>query len=234
MISIIISTNNELRNTYLQKVIDWILNQKWDFEIIFVDNWSKDWTINLCKKYWKVFDLENSNRAERLNFWVKKAKWNIILFHHSVSILPKNIFWKIKNKISQWAKWWWLSHSFDSNHFLLNFTSWYSNKIRWKLKWVLYLDHCIFVEKKSFEKIWWFKNLDIFEDTVFSYDLKKQFWKPTILKEKIITSARRFTKRWIFKQGILNQYLKIIFHFWFSHKKMNKIYEEKDGFNVKY
>lgn len=234
MISIIIPTNNEIRNNYLQKIIDWIISQMWDFEIIFVDNWSDDWTVELVKKYWKVFTLKKSNRAERLNFWVKKAEWNIILLHHPVSILPKNIFLKIENEIKNWVKWGGFSHSFDSNNFILKFTSFYSNKIRWKIKWILYLDHCIFLEKKSFEKIWGFKNLDIFEDTVFSYDLKKYFWKPKILNEKIITSARRFTKRGILKQAILNQYLKIIFYLWFSDKKMNKIYEKKDGFNVKY
>jgi len=36
--------------------------------------------------------------------------------------------------------------------------------------------------------------------------------KPIILKDKIITSARRFQKRGIWKQAVLNQYLKISFY----------------------
>jgi hypothetical protein len=102
------------------------------------------------------------------------------------------------------------------------------------LKGILYLDHCIFINKKSIEKIGGFKNIDIFEDTILSYDLKKSFWKPIILKQQVVTSARRFTKRWIFKQAILNQYLKIMFHLNFWDKSMNKIYEKKDWFNVNY
>ena len=234
MISVIFSTNNEMRNNYLQKIVSSLKNQDSKYELIVVDNWSHDWTLDFLKPYAKIFTLKNSNRAERLNLGIKKSSWDIILLHHSVSILPNNVFKKIENSLKKWYKWWWLTHSFDSNNIILKFTSWYSNKIRWNIKWILYLDHMIFSTKESFEKIWWFKNLDIFEDTVLSYDLRKNFWKPIILKNKVITSSRRFTKRWIIKQALLNQYLKLMFHLKSWDKKLNKIYEWKEWFNVNY
>lgn len=239
MISIVISTNNEIRNNYLEKILNSISKQDKNYELIIVDNMSQDWTIEFIKNFkWiknlKIFKLENSNRADRLNLWLENANWKIVLFHHSVSILPKNILWKIEKSVNFWNLWWWLSHSFDSNNLILKFTSWYSNNIRWWISNILYLDHCIFVEKKLAEKVWWFPEIDIFEDTIFSRRLKKE-WKPIILKDKIVTSKRRFDKRWLFKQIIINQYLKLLFNLkLLNHSKMNKIYEKDLGFNVKY
>lgn len=75
MISVILSTNNEIRNGYLKKILTSIENQDTEHEIIVVDNGSTDDTIKLCKKYAdKIFTLPNSNRAQRFNYGMKQAK----------------------------------------------------------------------------------------------------------------------------------------------------------------
>ena len=96
-----------------------------------------------------------------------------------------------------------------------------------------YLDHQIFVRTGIAREIAWFPPIEIFEDAEISYRLLK-YGKPDILSSKIITSARRFTKNWIFKQALINQILKLMFHLWIWDKFMNKFYEKKDWFNVKY
>jgi len=69
MISVILSTNNEIRNGYLKKILKSIGNQDADYEIIVVDNGSTDETIKVCKKYTdKIHILPNSNRAQRFNY----------------------------------------------------------------------------------------------------------------------------------------------------------------------
>ena len=234
MISVILSTNNEIRNNYLEQLLESIKNQDTKYELIIIDNWSTDNTLEICKKYTDdIYELKKSNRAQRLNLWLEKSSWDIILFNHPVSVLPNNVFSKIEDSINNGNKWGGLTHSFDSNNLLLKFTSWYSNNIRWKIKSIIYLDHCIFVESNLAKNVWWFPDVEIFEDTLFSYNLSK-ISKWIILPYKIITSARRFTKRWIFKQSLLNQYLKIMFHLKASDKWMNKMYEEKEWFNVNY
>jgi len=76
--------------------------------------------------------------------------------------------------------------------------------------------------------------MDVFEETPFSQKLVKNYGKPVLLAHKVITSARRFTGRGMYKHAFLNQYLKLCYHFGISHKKMNKNYESKEGYNVKY
>jgi len=75
MISVILSTNNEIRNGYLEAILKSIENQDADYEIIVVDNASTDDTVKLCKKYTKnIFTFPNSNRAQRFNHGMEKAK----------------------------------------------------------------------------------------------------------------------------------------------------------------
>ena len=93
MISVILSTNNEIRNGYLEAILKSIENQDSDYEIIVVDNESTDDTVKLCKKYTKqVYTLPNSNRAQRFNHGMEKAKGDIVLFHHAVTLMRDTSF----------------------------------------------------------------------------------------------------------------------------------------------
>ena len=235
MISVILSTNNEIRNGYLKKILKSIGKQDSDYEIIVVDNGSTDDTIKVCKKYTdKIHILPGSNRAQRFNHGMKKAKGKIILFHHPVTLIQdKNVFTYIENYIKTGSTWGGFTHSFDHRHWLLGFTSWYSNNVRGK-RWILYSDHLIFGKKKCFESVGGFPNMDVVEETPFCRAMVKSYGKPCIIPYKVVTSARRFTWRGMYKHALLNQYIKIGFYLWLSDKIMNRHYEKRDGFNVKY
>ncbi len=234
MISVILSTNNEIRNGYLEAILQSIENQDANYEIIVVDNESSDDTVKICKKYTdKIFTLPSSNRAQRFNFWMEKASWDIVLFHHAVTLMRDTSFWYIEDFIKAWWVWWGFKHTFDHKHPLLRFTSWYSNNVRGK-RWILYSDHLIFGKKEAFESVWGFPNMDVFEETPLCAAMKKKYWKPQIIPYTVITSARRFVWRGMYKHALLNQYIKIGFHLGFSDRIMNKHYEKKQGFNVKY
>ncbi len=151
-----------------------------------------------------------------------------------MTIIPENSLADIETILSEKQSWWGYHHSFDVAHPLLKFTSWYSNNVRAKLSWILYADHIIFGKKEVFEEVGVFPNMDVFEETPFCKKLIQRYGKPVLLDKAVVTSARRFTGRWIYKHALLNQYLKICYHLWISHKSMNKTYEDKEGFNVKY
>ena len=54
--------------------------------------------------------------------------------------------------------------------------------------------------------------MDVVEETPMCAAMRKMYGKPTIIPHKIITSARRFTGRGMYKQALINQYIKIGFY----------------------
>ena len=76
-------------------------------------------------------------------------------------------------------------------------------------------------------------DMDIFEDTALSLALGK-WGKPAIASGKIITSARRFRSRGIYRQALINQLLKVMYHAKLDPKQLNWLYERKSQINVSY
>ena len=235
MISVILSTNNEIQHNYLERIFISLTHQDQPYEIVVVDNNSEDATREICAKYTdKIFILKNSNRAERFNYGLKKVRGEIVVFHHAATLIPHNTFWDIVEVMAQRKSWWCYSHSFDSRHPLLTFTSWYSNEVRVKHKGIVYADHIIFGRRRVFQALWWFPPLDIFEETPFSILMNRRCGKPVLLNHRVVTSARRFKKRGVIRHALLNQYLKILYHMDMSDNCINSRYEANQNYNVVY
>lgn len=240
MLSIIIPTHNELKNKMIQTSFPSLskLQQQnpLNLEIIIVDSHSDDGTYELAKNLnLKTLMHDTNSRAKRLNFGIKEAKGNLILLHHPRSLVSEEgIRALLKLEISK-EKFTWgaFIHEFDIKHPLLIFTSFYSNYIRGNLRNIFYLDHCIFADKELLEKINFVPEVDIFEDTLLSIELKK-YSRATLLPYTSKTSAIRFTKNGILKQAILNQVMKFKYYFNFDHKTINQQYEKDLNLNSNY
>jgi hypothetical protein len=237
MLSIIISTHNESSNYFFEEILKTVPITK-DIEIIIVDYNSTDATISTAKSYQtknpniQILSTSLNSRAARLNHGIKTARFNLVLLNHPRSVIEKpGIEYLIKNRSK--VSWGGFTHQFDVPHPSLNFTSWYSNKIRADIRSIFYLDHCIFAKKSLLEKVGLIPEIDIFEDTEISLLLKK-LNKGTRLPFLSKTSAIRFKKNGIFKQVFLNQFLKISYFLKRDHKKMNSSYEKGLDLNSEY
>jgi hypothetical protein len=89
------------------------------------------------------------------------------------------------------------------------------------------------VSRDLLTKIGNIPDLDIFEDTVLS-DRLCQFTKPVLADGKVITSARRFRQRGIYRHALLNQLLKLCYHLKIDPKYLNRLYEKRYSINTKY
>ncbi len=207
MLSVIIPTAYESETVLFGQAVDCLAKYQ-NVELICVDK------------------SEAKTRAERLNLGFERARGSMILFYHPRSFVdPKGIEYLIEH--SEKILWGAFTHQFDHSHFLLKFTSWYSNKIRGQGRGIFYLDHCIFFHRSLRKKP--IPPVEIFEDTVLSAQLRGQ-QSPILLPFKSTTSALRFTKNGIWRQAILNQIMKIGFYFNASPQLLNKIYER--GLNL--
>ena len=98
MISAIVLTKNEESN--IKKCLDGIL---WCDEILVLDDFSQDKTVEISKKTGaKVFSRElNRNFSSQRNFGLSKAKCDWILFVDADEIVSDNLKKEILNKISK-------------------------------------------------------------------------------------------------------------------------------------
>jgi glycosyltransferase involved in cell wall biosynthesis len=243
-LSIILPCLNEIRHGYLDRIltnlIAQLVPQNFEKEIIAVVSASEDGTDLILDEYAarspeiRVVRSLAKNRAQRLNEGIAISTGDVILLHHPATLLPEQIALQlIEQALQSGENWGAFCHSFDSSHWLLNFTSWYSNNVRVKYKGIVYLDHCPFIKRQILNKIGNVPDLDIFEDTVLS-DRLCQFSKPVLSQGKVITSARRFHQRGIYRHAMLNQWLKICYHLNIDPRSLNLLYEQKAGINVKY
>jgi hypothetical protein len=233
-----------VRHGYLERILLNLQNQKGDKEIIFVISASSDRTAETIHDARpqleqtgtvKILESDATNRAQRLNHGIAASTGTVVLLHHPATLLPEidalvNLQTAMAQSQSLWGG---FHHRFDLDHWLLDFTSWYSNQIRVKRKGIVYLDHCIFVDRELLDRVGNVPDRDIFEDTLLS-DRLRQFGMPTLATGHVTTSARRFRQRGIYKQALLNQILKVGYYCGIDPKSMNKLYERKVAINNNY
>lgn len=189
MLSIVIPTDNG-ENTLFQKSLQGFENHP-KVEII------------------PISQMEGVSRAERLNIGFHKSKGELVLFHHPRSFLPPEAIYtliELSCKSDREISWGGFLHQFDKEHFFLRFISWYSNAVRFKCKGIVYLDHCIFFDRRLWKSD--LKIQYIFEDTELSLNFRKISW-PNLLPYYAITSSHRFEKNGMMKQSLVNQFLKL-------------------------
>lgn len=117
-ISIITPSYNQ--EEFIERTIISVLSQKWDFDIeyIIMDGWSKDWTVNILKKYetklkWDkritfIWKSQKDNwQSDAINKWLKLSTWDILTYLNSDDTLAEwalkkivDNLWKSKNKWS--------------------------------------------------------------------------------------------------------------------------------------
>lgn len=197
MISIIIVNYNWKK--WLEKCILSLLNQTFtNFEIIFVDNWSIDWSVEYVKnnfKDYRIKIIENNNNfwfALWNNIWISKSIWEYILLLNNdtwiendfleryISIFLKNnfdILWVTEKKYNLESNWnitnkidFFWHPTYKKNE--LN-----NNEILDDLFFTCWV--CVLFKKDFYEKIWWLDN-DFFmyvEEVDFMWRARLYWWK---------------------------------------------------------
>lgn len=233
LLSIIIPTLNE------EETIDTCLNQvfsknnvvarTWrantDFEVIVVDGGSTDRTEGIVKNYSKVrFIKSESGRAKQMNKGVKESKGEIFLFLHSDTILPTDGLKFIKNAISEGAVWGWFNVRYNDPRPYFRLME-KKNDIWIKFTRIPFGDHAIFIRRKVFEDLGGYIDIPLMEDLDLAKRLKK-ISSGTIINQPVITSARRWQKKGVFKTNILMFGLYLLYNFGVSPQWLARRYPD--------
>ncbi len=223
-VSIIIPVLNESER--INSIIDSLRDQtlEYGFEVIVVDGDLKGSTNNvIADKNVKTLTARKG-RGSQMNAGAEVAKGDILLFLHADTILPERALKKISDALEDEK---YVAGAFDlaidSDKLFLKYISYRAN-FRSRQNRIPYGDQAIFIRKEYFNRIGGYKKIPLMEDVDLMRRIKKDRRKICILKEKVITSARRWESDGLLYTSFRNQVLLTLFYLGVSTSKLAKFY----------
>jgi GT2 family glycosyltransferase len=157
-----------------------------------------------------------------MNTGAKKALGRYLIFLHSDTFLPEDSYEKLYNTLKKY-KAGAFNLNIKSNNFFIKFIAKVSS-LRSRITRIPYGDQVIFIQNDYFKTLNGYKEIPLMEDVEIMLRIKKQKEKIYILKDKVITSPRRWQKEGILFCTLRNWFLIILFFFGVSPEKLVKFY----------
>ncbi|MBD2362958.1 TIGR04283 family arsenosugar biosynthesis glycosyltransferase [Anabaena minutissima FACHB-250] len=219
-ISIIIPTLNEAANI---KQAIFTTQPSTNIEIIVVDAGSEDETVAIADAMGVKVILSTPGRAVQMNLGAAVASGEILLFLHADTRLPIGFDEMIRTALQQPGV---VAGAFtlqiDAPVFALRLVEW---GVKWRSHfWQMpYGDQAIFMTKVVFQKIGCFPETPIMEDFELIQRVKR-IGKIANIAVPVITSARRWLQKGVFKTTLINQIVVIGYLFGVPPARLRKLY----------
>lgn len=189
-ITMILPIYNESKT--IEKMLSQLDALPGNWEILFADGGSTDDTIQKIADRYTVLPCPKG-RANQMNFAAAHASSDVLWFVHCDSIIPRDAHSQISRAVARGANWGCFHIGFDYNGPFMGCNTYFSN--RRARKGIAFGDQGIWVKKAVFEEMGGFPDLPIMEDYEFSLRMGKAKQPVCQLPGRIITSGRRYEKR---------------------------------------
>ncbi|MEA5574268.1 TIGR04283 family arsenosugar biosynthesis glycosyltransferase [Calothrix sp. UHCC 0171] len=224
-ISIIIPTLNE--STNIEVAAASIQSAK-NIEIIVVDGGSQDNTIEIVQKLGIKFIHSLPGRASQMNAGALLATGNILLFLHADTQLPPKFDTVVREALKSPGV---VAGAFNLK---INASPWSLRLVEWGVKvrshlfHLPYGDQAIFIKQEVFEQVGGFPELPIMEDFEMMRRLQRM-GRIQIVPTAVVTSARRWLKKGVFKTTLINQMAIIAYFLGVSPTRIRYWYRGKNN-----
>ena len=224
-LSIIIPTLNEAKN--LPLLLSDLAEIKEISETIVIDSNSKDATKDIASIYGaKCFNTMEQNRGFQLNKGAKSANGNWLLFIHADSRLNQNWSKEISNILSLDNKFiYFFRFKVNNNSLIFRFLELIVN-LRTLILKTPYGDQGLLINREIYFKYGGYKNIPIMEDIDFINRIKVNECLRE-LNSSILTSSRKWQKKNLIYQSIINFNLRRKWAKGYSLDDLYKKYYEK-------
>ena len=220
-VSIIVPTLNEaqgLRDTLTQ------IQQLCPHELVVSDGGSDDNTLKIAKKFTEHVVRGPAGRALQMNAGAQIATGDIFIFLHADSRIEPASYEKMLHSLKSSEK---IGGAFslciDSDKWSLRLITRLAN-LRSKFFGIAYGDQAFFVKNSTFQQMNGFAEFPICEDIDFFKRLRK-LGPVILLKEKSLTSPRRWIKEGIWFTTLRNILITILFELGFPPRILTKWYQ---------
>ena len=189
-ISLIVPVYNE--STTIDPMLSQLDTLPGEWDILFADGGSRDDTLAKIGSRYRVLN-SSRGRANQMNCGAANASSEILWFVHCDSVLPKDAHAQISQAIAQGRQWGCFHIGFDYDGPFMGCNTYLSNcRAR---RGIAFGDQGIWVRKVVFDAMGGFPDLPIMEDYEFSLRMKAANIPICQLPGRIITSGRRYEKR---------------------------------------
>ncbi|MCK5888659.1 MAG: TIGR04283 family arsenosugar biosynthesis glycosyltransferase [Methylococcales bacterium] len=194
--SMIIPTLNEADN--IEACLLALQSIRPQCEVIVVDGGSFDNTLQIARLLADKVLSSDKGRAKQMNIGAKQAMGEMLIFLHADTFLPANALTLIGQTCETWGR---FDIQLQGKSYGLSVVSALMN-IRSRLTSIATGDQVIFVHRQLFDSIDGYPDIALMEDISLSAQLKK-ITPPICLREKVISSGRRWEKFGVFKTILL-------------------------------
>ena len=219
-VSIIIPILNEY--ALLQKDGERLLSyaRRPNVELVFADGGSTDGSLEWLSSHDVRYCQSAPGRARQMNAAASQASGDILLFLHADSHLPADFMQNILS--GQGCHWGFFLVALDNCGWPFRLVS---KGINFRSQWfrVATGDQAIFVSTQLWSALNGYRELALMEDIDLSRRLKKR-GLPYIIRDKVITSARRWEKYGVVRTVLLMWWLQLAFKCGVSPQRIRQWY----------
>lgn len=192
-------------------------------EVIIIDGGSEDDSVKISKNIGCKTFVTKSSRGFQQHFGVQQCTKEILLFLHADTSLPGDAFTLIHQALTDTKKKWGrFDITFSNTNMIYKIIAWLMNN-RSCITGIITGDHVIFTTRSIYFESGGFADIPIMEDIEISKRLKL-ISKPICLKQKVVTSSRKWEQQGVFKTIIKMWCLRALFFFGVSSKTLVKLY----------
>lgn len=196
------------------------------YEIIIVDGSPSPDTLNAVGDNSIRLLTSGTGRAIQMNTGASCAQGDILIFLHADTHLPNRALASIHDAL--------FTNGYTAGAFTLGIhsSSWWltfiacATSLRSRLTKIPYGDQSIFIRKDFFQKIGGFKEIPLMEDVELMKSIKKYGGIVCILKDKVLTSARRWERKGYIKTTAINHLVRLLYTWGVKTQVLKKIYDK--------
>jgi len=171
-------------------------------EVVVVDGGSTDGTPALAAPWADSVVSAPRGRAAQMNAGAKLARGDVLLFLHADTLLPDAVDLLLAQALEDPARVWGrFDIAIEGTHRLLRVVAWTMN-LRSRLTGIATGDQAMFVRRDAFDAAGGFPELPLMEDIALSRKLKR-IGRPLCLRERAVTSGRRWEQRGVLRTIVL-------------------------------
>jgi rSAM/selenodomain-associated transferase 2 len=192
-------------------------------EVIVVDGGSTDRTVALATPLADRVLAAARGRANQMNAGAKVARGAWLLFLHADTRLPESAERLFEDCIlasdRQWGR---FDGAIEGRHWLLPVVAALLN-LRSRLTGIATGDQAMFVSRETFLAVQGFPPLPLMEDISLSRALKA-ISRPLCLREKVVTSGRRWESQGVWRTILLMWWLRLRYLLGASPERLARVY----------